>query len=182
MASFMDQDLLPRDILVCQAMGTTYSISYRSMFFFILSLDIALVLIYLGSHAVVTPGMKYSLNSKSIGTVVILNDQINITSLEKESICTTKWVNTSIIQFLAFSVDNFSEVNFIMPHEFSMVNESSLSCILRQHNGTQFITFVHIFGGKSSLDPCNRTLNLRCKIPEEISSNAHDRIQVILGE
>ena len=100
---------------------------------------------------------------------------------DNEAQCSADWINGTTVQFVAFSVNHFSEVNFLMPAEFSINNESAYACLF-QHGARQMNTAVTKLGGSSVLDKFNFTLHLRCKIPEELQTSAHDSITFILGE
>lgn len=100
---------------------------------------------------------------------------------DNEAQCSADWTNGTTIQFVAFSVNHFSEVNFLMPAEFSVNDESTYACLF-SHGARQMSTAVTKLGGSSMLDRFNYTLHLRCKIPEELQTSDHNSITFILGE
>ena len=98
-----------------------------------------------------------------------------------EAQCSADWINGTTMQFVAFSVNNFSAVYFLMPYEFSVNNESAYACLF-DHDARQVSTAVTKLGGSSLLDRFHHTLHLRCSIPGEIKRSAHDSITFTLGE
>lgn len=100
---------------------------------------------------------------------------------KNEPLCSSSWTNGTSIQFIAFSVNNFSEVNFMMPGEFSEINKEKYKCLFHQ-NGNQTTMPVTNLGGSMVLGPSRRTFHLRCKIPKEIKESSHGYVKMILGK
>lgn len=101
--------------------------------------------------------------------------------LEDESLCSTTWIHGKTFQFVAFAVNDFSEVNFMMPGEFSGINIENYKCLFQQ-NTSEIATPVTKLGGPTALDASRRTLHLRCEIPEEIAENTAVSTKMTLGK
>lgn len=116
-------------------------------------------------NPIISPAFKHLFYARS--------DDVNL--------CSTNWINGSTIQFIAFSVKNFSEVNIMMPAEFSGFSEGEYSCLF--HQPVSHISMpVKKLGGSRTLDASRRTLHLRCAIPHEIKNSDRPSVMMTLGK
>lgn len=125
--------------------------------------------------------IKQNLNIPSLSRNLSFGRPMHEKLEKDETLCSTDWIKGTTLQFIAFSVNNFSEVNFMMPGEFSGNSESEYKCLFGE-NSNQIIRPVSKLGGPATLDPTGRTLHLRCKIPDEIKKSAHTSVSMTLGK
>ena len=129
-----------------------------------------------------TPSVRHEIDTGAqYRDPLLTKTKMIATNGSNNALCSTQWINGTTIQCVAFSVNNFSAVNFMMPAEYSINNESAYSCLFHQ-NGRQITTAVIKLGGRMVVDVFQRTLHLRCKIPEEIKNTDLDSVVFTLGK
>ena len=160
-------------LLLRYPMGRAYYIILLAALYLVVWLDIIVSYTKYDSMTQAKRSLQYVLNLLPSLSSTIVNDN--------EAQCTSDWINGTAIQFVAFSVNNFSAVYFLMPYEFSVNNESAYVCLF-DHDAGQMNTAVTKLGGSELLDRFNHTLHLHCRIPGEIQRSARDSITFTLGE
>lgn len=106
--------------MVATALTNEESIYYIILFaaiYLTIWLDIIVSYTKSGSMTKAKRSLQYILNLLPRLSSTIVSDN--------DTRCSSDWINGTTMQFVAFAVNNFSAVYFLMPYEFFVNNESA---------------------------------------------------------